>query len=257
VTYRLLSLRSLLMVAACALVGALGFQIANSDVYDGGVSAHAHRSSGGANGTSILPDFGLGSNASAYSLMVERPLMNPTRKPAPTQAKVAAPEPAKPAIRRGLYELVGVSDFGAGIAAQVRELSTRRITTVRVGDRLQEMTVATITPTRATLTFAGEIDTLDLPKFTASGRVPQPAALPTAPPPQVALQPPPGAPGGPAPPSPVPTNPVLASPQPANPAPTAAIPVAPPTPVAAGPVVSAAEMRERARRSEEAWGRKM
>ena len=249
--YRLLSLRSLLLVAACALAGALGFQIANSDVYDGGVSAHAHRSSGGANGTSILPDFGLGSNASAYSLMVEQPLLNPTRKPAPTQAKVAAPEPAKPAIRRGLYELVGVSDFGAGIAAQVRELSTRRITTVRVGDRLQELTVATITPTKATLIFAGEIDALDLPKFTASGRVPQPAPpQPVAPPPQTPLpqQAPP----------PVAAAPASTTSAPSGAPPVAVDPVASGAPAPAVPrVPDTPEQAALRRNTERAWGGRM
>ncbi|TAG06250.1 MAG: hypothetical protein EAZ43_01845 [Betaproteobacteria bacterium] len=140
-------------------------------------------------GASVLPDFKLSSESSAYAQIAERPLLNPTRRPAPTQAAVAvAPEPPKPQIRRGLYQLVGVSDFGGMKVAQLRELATGRTRSVKQGDSLQEMQVTSLDINRVTLGFQGETDILELAKYTSSGRVPQP---PAPPPPAVAVAPPP------------------------------------------------------------------
>lgn len=132
----------------------------------------------------VLPDFTLQSEASTYAQIAERPLLNPNRKPAPTQAIAVAPEPPKPQVRRGLYQLIGVTDFGEIKIAQVREVASNRVKSVREGDQLQEMKVSKVEPARVTLAFAGETDVLELAKFTASGRVPAPppppAALPQA-----------------------------------------------------------------------------
>lgn len=184
----LLSLRNLLLVTAAALLVALGVAT------DWGTNLTspppASRSvSSKHDAASVLPDFRLGSEASAYGQIVERPLLNPSRKPAPTQLVTAAPEPPKPQVRRGLYQLIGITDLGAVKIAQLREVASNRVKSVRQGDQLQEMTVAKVEPTQVTLVFQGETDVIDLAKFTASGRVPQPAAPPpalaqAAPPPQ-------------------------------------------------------------------------
>jgi hypothetical protein len=127
----------------------------------------------------VLPDFKLGSDASTYAQIVDRPLLNPTRKPAPTQPIAAvAPEPPKPQIRRGLYQLIGVTDLGSVRVAQVREIATRRVTSVRLGDALQELRVKKITPESVTLGFESEEDILSLAKYTPSGQVPPPSAPP-------------------------------------------------------------------------------
>jgi hypothetical protein len=133
----------------------------------------------------VLPDFKLGSEASAYAQIAERPLLNPTRRPAPTQpiAQVA-PEPPKPQIRRGLYQLIGVTDLGEVKVAQVREVATRRVSSVRLGDALQELKVKKITAESVTLAFDSEEDVLALAKFTPSGQVPPPSTPPPVPPPQ-------------------------------------------------------------------------
>lgn len=131
----------------------------------------------------VLPDFTLQSEASTYAQIAERPLLNPNRKPAPTQVVAVAPEPPKPQVRRGLYQLIGITDFGEIKIAQVREVASNRVKSVREGDQLQEMKVSKVEPARVTLAFAGETDVLELAKFTASGRVPAPPA-PPAPPPQ-------------------------------------------------------------------------
>jgi hypothetical protein len=128
--------------------------------------------------TTVLPDFKLSAEQNAYAQISERPLLNPSRRPAPTQAVVAvAPEPPKPQIRRGLYQLLGVSDYGEVKVAQVREMATSRVQTVRTGDKLQEMTVVKIEPTQVSLKFLDETDMLEMAKFTASGRVPQPTPV--------------------------------------------------------------------------------
>ncbi len=193
----LTTLQKLLTVLAVALLGALGWAtdwgqgLAEPDVNLRAPNAKP-------DGAAVLPDFKLSADASAYAQIAERPLLNPTRRPAPTQAAVAvAPEPPKPQIRRGLYEVIGVIDAGNAPYAQLREKETNRVRSVRVGDTLNELSVRSIGANRVVLAFAGETDELELPQFTASGRVPQrPAPAPPAPPsaPQATAPPPSAAP---------------------------------------------------------------
>ncbi len=146
--------------------------------------AHATLPAAGKQDTaSVLPDFRLGTDAGTYAQIADKPLLNPSRKPAPAQVVVAVTEPPKPQIRRGLYQLVGVTDLGAVKIAQVRESSSNRITSVREGDSLQEFTVQQVSPDQVVLTFQNETDALTLPSFTASSRVPP------APRPAVSTQP--------------------------------------------------------------------
>ena len=182
----LFTLRNALLATAVALLVALGIE---SD-WGAALSAPALQVRSGVvkqDAASVLPDFRLGSEANAYNQIVERPLLNPSRKPAPTQLVTAAPEPPKPQVRRGLYQLIGITDLGAVKIAQVREVASNRVKSVRQGDQLQEMTVAKVELTRVTLSFQGETDVIEMAKFTASGRVPQPPA----PPPTMAQAPPP------------------------------------------------------------------
>ncbi|MFN3628820.1 MAG: hypothetical protein ACK4XK_01995 [Casimicrobiaceae bacterium] len=200
-----------LALLAAALAGALGW------LTDWGQALHRPvdlpaKSVPKADVGGLLPDFRIAADASAYGAISERPLLNPTRRPAPTAPIAAAPEPPKPQIRRGLYQLVGILDFGADRVAQVKEIATNRIRSVRVGDMLQELKVESIGTDSVRLVFAGEADVLTLPKFTASGRVPQPPA-PAAPPrpvpaPQAAAAPPaaPAAQARPASPAPAPQS---------------------------------------------------
>ena len=173
------TLRNALLATAAALLVALGIQ---TDWGAALTTPQLQSRSGGVkqDATSVLPDFRLGSEASAYSQIIDRPLLNPSRKPAPTQLVTAAPEPPKPQVRRGLYQLIGITDLGAVKIAQLREVASNRVNSVRQGDQLQEMTVARIEPMQVTLAFQGETDVIEMAKFTASGRVPQPAPLPVA-----------------------------------------------------------------------------
>lgn len=190
----LFTLRNALLATAAALLVALGIE---SD-WGAALTAPVLQVRSGVvkqDAASVLPDFRLGSEANAYNQIVERPLLNPSRKPAPTQLVTAAPEPPKPQVRRGLYQLIGITDLGAVKIAQVREIASNRVKSVRQGDQLQEMTVAKVELTQVTLSFQGETDVIEMAKFTASGRVPQPAPPPAviaqAPPPTgVPIQPP-------------------------------------------------------------------
>ena len=210
------NLRNGLIALAIALAAALGFETDWGEAFT--ASTPAPRSvSGKHDSAMVLPDFRLSTETANYAQISERPLLNPTRKPAPTQVVVAATEPPKPQVRRGLYQLVGVMDLGAVKIAQVREIASNRTKSVREGDLLQEMTVQKVGATQVTLAFQGETDVIDLAKFTASGRVPQPAPyVPPAPVMQPALTQ-----------SGMPVGPTSITP----PAPTAAAPT--PNPVAA------------------------
>lgn len=247
----LFTLRNALIATAVALLVALGIETE----WGAAFTAPPLQSRSGTvkqDATSVLPDFRLGSEASAYSQIVERPLLNPSRKPAPTQLVTAAPEPPKPQVRRGLYQLIGITDLGAVKIAQLREVASNRVKSVREGDQLQEMTVAKVESTQVTLAFQGETDVIDLAKFTASGRVPQPAPPPPviaqAPPPVPVLQQPqPGQPLAAA----AYANPIIAAQLAASgqaAAPVAAAPAAtPPPPAPQREVVSVVEMLERRR----------
>lgn len=177
----LFTLRNALILAALGLAAAFGYETDWGDAFTAPPltlrTAPAKQDS-----AAVLPDFRLSSEANAYAQITERPLLNPSRKPAPTQAPVAAAtEPPKPQIRRGLYTLVGVTDLGSVKIAQLKEVSTGRIKSVKVGDDLQEMKLAKIDGDRVTLSFMGETDVINMAKFTASGRAPQPLIVaPTA-----------------------------------------------------------------------------
>lgn len=117
----------------------------------------------------LLPDFRLVTDASAYSAISERTLLNPTRRPAPPPPVVTAVvDTPKPRIRRGLFQLIGVTDLGSLKIAQVRELANSRVHSVRAGDRLQEFSVIDVATDSAQLGFAGETEVLRLATYSAS-----------------------------------------------------------------------------------------
>ena len=142
----------------------------------------------GASLPSVLPDFRIASESGEYDEVISRPLLNPSRRPAPLQAVSAATEPSKPQIRRGLYEMIGVLEIGDKRLAQLRELAANRVHTVRVGEQLQEFRVKAITPQMVSLEFAGETDEVRLPAFTNSTKARMSAPVP---PPVAALASPP------------------------------------------------------------------
>lgn len=187
------AIRIALIALAAALAAALGWVSDWGRDFSAEPDVLRQKAAVKADAGTLLPDFKLSAESNAYAQISERPLLNPTRRPAPTQAIAqTAPEPPRPQIRRGLYQLVGVSDLGGVKVAQVKETATNRTKNVRVGDLLQELEVARIDQQSVTLSFLGETDVLSLAKFTPSGRLPVPAP---APPPQpvAGVSPPPPA----------------------------------------------------------------
>lgn len=177
----LFTLRNGLIAVAVALAVALGFETDWGSALTAAPLIATRSATGKHDNAAVLPDFRLSSEATNYAQISERPLLNPTRKPAPTQLVVAATEPPRPQVRRGLYQLIGVLDLGSVKVAQVREIASNRTKSIREGDALQEMTVKKVDATQVTLAFQGETDVLELAKFTASGRVPQPPPPPPTP----------------------------------------------------------------------------
>lgn len=249
---RVLTEPKLMLGGAGLLLGAaLLWQVNSSTMTVGTTSNRKSAASGSA--ATVLPDFKVGGEATAYADIVARPLLNPTRQPAPLQAVSPATEPPKPQIRRGLYELIGVLDVGDKRLAQIRELAANRVLTVKVGEQVQEFRVKSISAESVALEFAGELDEVRLPKFTNSGR-----ARAFAPPPPVAAVPAPVLATPQAQPMPSP-QPQVQSAQAAAPAP-ALVPT-PTTP--ARPATQGMDSRQQAeflaRRQEarRAWGDKM
>jgi hypothetical protein len=177
------ALRIVLVVVAAALGGTLAWMTNWGQDLASTETIEVRKVAAKLEAASVLPDFKLSPESNAYAQIADRPLLNPTRKPAPTQAIVAvAPEPPRPQIRRGLYQLIGVTDYGSVKVAQVKEVASNKVKSVRVGDELQELRVASLDQSKLTLTFAGESETIEIAKFTSSGRVPQPAPPPQPPP---------------------------------------------------------------------------
>lgn len=183
--------RVALSALACVLALALAFKLSGGRLWIAYAPIEARRDTAIKSGQSaVLPDFGMSAEASLYGDIVERPLFSPTRMRAPTQIVTAAPEPAKSSIRRGLYQLTGVTDLGLIKIAHLREVATNRVRSVREGDALQELTVKKITANQITLAYAGDLDLVELPKFTPSGRIPVPAPAQPPSPPQAQAPPP-------------------------------------------------------------------
>jgi hypothetical protein len=199
------TVRNLLLVTAAALLVALGVETEWGGLL-GTPQVQARTGGTKQDVVSVLPDFRLSPEAGAYGQIAERPLLNPSRRPAPTQAVVLAPEPPKPQVRRGLYQLIGITDLGSVKIAQVKEVASNRVKSVREGDLLQEMTVTKVGSTQVTLAFQGETDVIEMAKFTASGRVPQPPPPPPQPVAQAAPPPQPGQVPVPQAPQPTPVN---------------------------------------------------
>jgi hypothetical protein len=170
---QLFTLRNALVAAAIGLIAAFGYETDWGDAFSA-PPIPTRQTAAKHDSAAVLPDFRLSSEANAYSQITERPLLNPSRKPAPTQAPVAAAtEPPKPQIRRGLYTLIGVTDLGGSMIAQVKEVSTGRVKSVKEGDSLQELGVSHVESSHVTLTYQSETEVLELPRYTASSKVPQ------------------------------------------------------------------------------------
>lgn len=160
----------------------------------------------------LLPEYKLAGDAQARRDTVERPVFVPTRRPGPPPA---AQEPPKPRIQRGQFLLTGTAVVEKESIAFLREASTGKSRTVRTGDNVNGMTVASIAPDSVVLALGDETEPLSLkvaagPRTTIQPPVPgaapggAPAAGPGAAPANAPPKPPPvaSAPSSPDAPSP-------------------------------------------------------
>ncbi|MDH5287814.1 MAG: hypothetical protein OEX23_14410 [Betaproteobacteria bacterium] len=143
----------------------------------------------------LLPEYKLAGDAQERRDTVERPVFVPTRRPGPPPA---APEPPKPRIQRGQFVLTGTAVVEKDSIAFLREASTGKSRTVRKGDNVNGMTVASIAPDGVVLALGDETEPLSLkvaagPRTTIQPPVPgaAPAAGPGAAPANATPKPPP------------------------------------------------------------------
>ena len=82
---QLFTLRNVLVVTAVGLAAAFAYETDWGDAFSASPVA-LRQTAARQDSAAVLPDFRLSSESNAYSQITERPLLNPSRKPAPTQA---------------------------------------------------------------------------------------------------------------------------------------------------------------------------
>jgi general secretion pathway protein N len=127
----------------------------------------------------LLPEYALAVGAPPRRDTVERPVFVPTRRPAPPPA---AQEPPKPKIQRGQFVLTGTAVVDKESIAFLREASTGKSRTVRKGDSVNGLTVASIAPDSVVLALGDETEPLALKVAAGPRQTIQPAAAVPAPP---------------------------------------------------------------------------
>jgi len=120
----------------------------------------------------LLPEFEIAGGIAAHSETVNRPLFNPTRRPAP----VAVVESAKPRMEKGLYTLTGTTVTGDLSLAFLKETKGGKARTVKQGDSINGILVSDVKPDRVKLTMGDDSEELVLKVVTNPKPTPQPAA---------------------------------------------------------------------------------
>jgi hypothetical protein len=133
----------------------------------------------------LLPDYAIEGGLAANSETVNRTLFNATRRPAPVLAGDGGPRALKP----GQFLLVGTTMSGDRNIAFLKEVAGGKSRTVRQGEKINGMLVASVTAERVKLTLGDESEELLLkvvpgPKTTLAAAPPPPP--PTGAPPAVA-----------------------------------------------------------------------
>jgi hypothetical protein len=128
---------------------------------------------------SVLPEYAIAGGAAAHNEMVQRTLFNPTRRPAPAMAEVAAGR-----MQRGQFALTGTLVIDGKSTAFLRELQGNKPRKVLAGDKINGMVVAEVKSDRVRLMLGDESEELLLKVGTNPRPTTQPAApvVATAPP---------------------------------------------------------------------------
>jgi hypothetical protein len=145
---------SLLAVAAVLLAAAVVYEVAS------GPSSHRGGAAGGkvaAVQVKLLPPIQPVVVEEAYPETTARPLLSPTRRPAPEK-----PIAGTSTMQKGLYTLTGVTMVGPLRIALLREKSSGRVLRAEKGKDLNGVTVAEIEPESVTLAAGGDQEVIPL-----------------------------------------------------------------------------------------------
>ncbi len=154
----------------------------------------------------LSPELSLPSLTETYAETTARPILSPTRRPAPPPPPVVAGIAPKPAMKRGQFMLIGVTITKEKTIALLRELAGGKTLRVERGQVVNGLTVEKVEAEKVTLKFEDEREEVVLKIATAprmatpppipqphAGQAPQPGGLTFTPP---LGQPPPGVPPG-------------------------------------------------------------
>jgi len=150
----------------------------------------------------LLPEYAIAGGAAALQATSEHTLFNPTRRPAPPAAAVAA-NGGPSQMKRGQFILTGTAVYGDRAVAYLKDAVGGKPHTVARGEKINGMVVAKVDSQGVRLTMGGESEDLPLkvavgPKTTVQPAVAHPATAG-------------GAPGTPAQPAAQPANPAGAN----------------------------------------------
>jgi len=129
----------------------------------------------------VLPEYAIEGGVAARTETVERPLFNPTRRPAPPPAQAGTAR-----MQRGQFALTGTTVVEGKSTAFLREIAGNKSRRVQAGESINGMLVAEVKPDRVRLALGDESEELVLKVATNPRATVQPVAA--APP--VAPQPP-------------------------------------------------------------------
>ncbi len=125
----------------------------------------------------LLPEYAIAGGSEALQATAEHTLFNPTRRPAPPAAQSAS---GPTSLQRGQFVLTGTTVYGDKAVAYLRE-ANGKTRTVRQGETVNGMLVASVTANGIRFTAGGESEELPLkiaagPKTTVQPAVTQPGA---------------------------------------------------------------------------------
>ncbi len=151
---------AVLMLAAGLLIVLIGWETDWGRGFQGVVTPAAAPSSTEVP-LALLRDFAPPGGAEAYAETTARPLLTPTRQPAP-----AAPaQEARPSMPRGQFVLMGTLLAGGKNFALLREASGSKQTRVAQGDTIKNLVVDKVEPTQVVLRLGEETEVLPLKTY--------------------------------------------------------------------------------------------
>ncbi len=166
---------SLLAVAAVLLAAVVAYEVASGPGSQPGGAAGGKVA---AVQLKLLPPIQPVAVEEAYPETTPRPLLSPTRRPAPEKAVAGTST-----MQKGMYTLTGVTIVGPLRIALLREKSSGRVLRAEKGKDLNGVTVAEIEPESVTLAAGGDQEVIPLlvQKGPAAPAVPAAAAAAAGP----------------------------------------------------------------------------